>query len=84
VSGAGDRPADVEELLTAYTATAERWQELRTDARAVNPLFGDSGVRNRVANGRLHGLHAAVVSVVPPALLTPRGRISSNISSAAR
>jgi len=24
VSGAGDRPADVEELLTAYTATAER------------------------------------------------------------
>jgi predicted transcriptional regulator of viral defense system len=34
-----------------------------------------SGVRNRVANGRLHGLHAGVVSVVPPALLTPRGRI---------
>ena len=34
-----------------------------------------SGVRNRVAKGRLHGLHRGVVTVVPPPLLTQRGRI---------
>ncbi len=34
-----------------------------------------SAVRNRVAKGRLHGLHRGVVTVVPPALLTPRGEI---------
>ncbi|MDP1847558.1 MAG: type IV toxin-antitoxin system AbiEi family antitoxin domain-containing protein, partial [Solirubrobacteraceae bacterium] len=34
-----------------------------------------SGVRNRVAQGRLHAVHRGVVTVVPPALLTQRGRI---------
>lgn len=29
-------------LLTAYTATAERWHELRTDARAANPVFDEN------------------------------------------
>jgi predicted transcriptional regulator of viral defense system len=34
-----------------------------------------SAVRNRVAQGRLHRVHRGVVSVVPLALLTRRGRI---------
>ncbi|HWC26353.1 MAG TPA: DUF559 domain-containing protein [Solirubrobacteraceae bacterium] len=34
-----------------------------------------SAVRSRVAAGRLHAVHAGVVAVVPPALLTWRGRI---------
>lgn len=32
-----------------------------------------SAVRDRVARGRLHRVHAGVVAVMPPALLTPRG-----------
>jgi len=39
VSTAGER--DVEELLAAYAATAERWHELRADARAANPVFDE-------------------------------------------
>jgi Domain of unknown function (DUF2019) len=42
VSAAGDRPADVEDLLAAYAATAERWHALRTDARAANPVFDEN------------------------------------------
>ena len=33
---------DVEDLLTAYVATAERWHDLRTDARAANPVFDEN------------------------------------------
>jgi hypothetical protein len=33
----------VAELLAAYAATAERWHELRTDARAANPVFDENG-----------------------------------------
>ena len=29
-------------LLAAYTATAERWHELRTDACAANPVFDEN------------------------------------------
>ena len=32
----------VAELLEAYAATAERWHELRTDARAANPVFDEN------------------------------------------
>jgi hypothetical protein len=32
----------VEELLAAYAATAERWHELRTDARAANAVFDEN------------------------------------------
>jgi hypothetical protein len=40
VSEAGARDGvDVAELLAAYAATAERWHELRADARAANPVF---------------------------------------------
>jgi len=39
-NGAGE--GDVGELLAAYAATAERWHELRTDARAANPVFDDN------------------------------------------
>jgi hypothetical protein len=28
--------------LAAYTATAERWHDLRTDARAANPVFDEN------------------------------------------
>ena len=38
-AGAG---ADVGELLAAYAATAERWHELRSDARAANPVFDEN------------------------------------------
>ncbi len=34
-----------------------------------------SAIRNRVAQGRLHRLHSGVVAVVPPILLSQRGRI---------
>ncbi len=34
--------ADVEALLAAYATTAGRWHELRTDARAANPIFDDN------------------------------------------
>jgi hypothetical protein len=30
------------ELLAAYAATAERWHDLRTDARAANPVFDEN------------------------------------------
>ena len=32
----------VAKLLAAYAATAERWHELRTDARAANPVFDEN------------------------------------------
>lgn len=32
----------VEDLLTAYAATAERWHEQRADARAANPVFDEN------------------------------------------
>ena len=42
----GERPGDVDvdvgELLAAYAATAERWHELRSDARAANPVFDEN------------------------------------------
>ncbi len=34
--------ADHDELLAAYRKTAECWHELRTDARAANPVFDDN------------------------------------------
>lgn len=34
--------ADPDALLAAYTSTAERWHELRFDARAANPVFDDN------------------------------------------
>jgi hypothetical protein len=34
--------ARLSELLAAYAATAERWHELRGDARAANPVFDDN------------------------------------------
>lgn len=34
--------SSVTELLAAYAATAERWHELRTDARAANPVFDEN------------------------------------------
>jgi hypothetical protein len=43
VTEAGARDdLDVGELLAAYAATAERWHELRTDARAANPVFDEN------------------------------------------
>jgi hypothetical protein len=33
---------NVAELLAAYAATAERWHDLRTDARAANPVFDEN------------------------------------------
>lgn len=33
---------ELAELLAAYAATAERWHELRTDARAANPVFDEN------------------------------------------
>ncbi len=35
-------PANYDTLLAAYTRTAERWHELRHDARAANPVFDDN------------------------------------------
>jgi hypothetical protein len=32
----------VDELFAAYTASAERWHELRGDARAANPVFDEN------------------------------------------
>ena len=32
----------LDELLAAYAATAERWHELRADARAANPVFDEN------------------------------------------
>ena len=32
----------VPELLVAYVASAERWHELRHDARAANPVFDEN------------------------------------------
>ena len=37
-----DAGADVGELLAAYAATAECWHELRSDARAANPVFDEN------------------------------------------
>lgn len=42
MSEAGARDLDVGELLAAYAASAERWHELRTDARAANPVFDEN------------------------------------------
>ena len=42
MSKAGAHDAEVGELLAAYAATAERWHELRTDARAANPVFDEN------------------------------------------
>lgn len=33
---------EVGPLLAAYAATAERWHELRTDARSANPVFDEN------------------------------------------
>ena len=44
----GEGEADEADLLAGYAATAERWHELRTDARAANPVFDE--------NARLAGL----------------------------
>jgi hypothetical protein len=52
-------PAAVGELLAAYTATAERWHELRTDARAANPVFDENA---RLA-ARLRGSEAGRVGI---------------------
>lgn len=30
------------ELIAAYAATAERWHDLRADARAANPVFDEN------------------------------------------
>ena len=54
MSEAGARDAEVGELLAAYAATAERWHELRTDARAANPVFDENA---RLA-ARLRGSEA--------------------------
>ena len=40
--GSSSRRATDEQLLAAYASTAERWHELRTDARAANPVFDDN------------------------------------------
>ena len=37
-----DAVADVEDLLSAYATTAQRWHDLRTDARAANPVFDEN------------------------------------------
>jgi hypothetical protein len=42
VSQAGSGPADVEGLLAAYVATAERWHVLRADAGAANLAFDEN------------------------------------------
>ena len=42
MTDADDGNRDAEALLTAYAATAERWHELRTDARAANPVFDEN------------------------------------------
>ena len=42
MSEAAERDVDVGELLAAYAATAARWHELRTDARAANPVFDEN------------------------------------------
>jgi DNA-binding NarL/FixJ family response regulator len=43
VSDAGARDdVEVGGLLAAYAATAERWHELRSDARAANPVFDEN------------------------------------------
>lgn len=34
--------APLAELLAAYAATAERWHDLRADARAANPVFDEN------------------------------------------
>ena len=34
--------AAVDELLAAYAVTAERWHELRADARAANAVFDEN------------------------------------------
>ena len=47
-------------------------------ARQIAPLgLSPSALRDRVAGGRLHRVHAGVVALVPPAMLTPKGRIMS-------
>ena len=38
-----------------------------------------SAVRSRVANGRLHAVQSGVVAIVPPTLLTRRGRIMAAV-----
>ena len=40
--GEREREADEADLLVGYAATAERWHELRTDARAANPVFDEN------------------------------------------
>jgi hypothetical protein len=40
VSDSAPRP--VAELFAAYAATAERWHDLRTDARTANAVFDDN------------------------------------------
>jgi hypothetical protein len=42
VTDPGGADADVEALLAAYAATAERWHELRADARAANAIFDEN------------------------------------------
>ncbi|MEA2193685.1 MAG: hypothetical protein QOG42_119 [Solirubrobacteraceae bacterium] len=42
MSAPAEARGDVEELLAAYAATAERWHELRADARAANPVFDEN------------------------------------------
>jgi len=42
VNEAGAHDVDVGQLIAAYAATAERWHELRTDARAANPVFDEN------------------------------------------
>lgn len=40
--GEGEDERDLEDLLAAYAATAERWHELRTNATAANPVFDEN------------------------------------------
>ena len=55
--------AAVAELLTAYTATAERWHELRTDARAANPVFDENARLARELRASAEG-RAAIAALI--------------------
>lgn len=54
-------------LLAAYAATAERWHELRADARAANAVFDENERLARELRGRDEGRAGIAALIDHPA-----------------
>ncbi len=55
------------ELLAAYATTAARWHDMRTDARAANPVFDENQRLARELRGRDDGRAGIAALIDHPA-----------------